>query len=173
MMMENKIVNECSKRGYTDHEYDLFLKINAVARKLALKECYLYPEGFDFRRCVYVEKEDDSGMYLPINIDEERWFAQACEVIKLIYQPVGDCDFVDSIPLEIKNVYFNSHSLLEAHKECLRFRRDFSSHGYYRSLYTRNMESKLRDLNHYGILSECTISIISRNLKERTALKIT
>lgn len=164
-------MNECLNRGYTDEEYNLFLKINEVARELALQECYLYPEGFDFRRCVYLEVEDDINSYRTINVDEERWFMQACKVIKLLYQPEGDCDFVDSIPLKTQHVYFGFNSLQAAHKECLKYRRDLSSHGYYRGLYTSSMESKLRDLNYYGILSESTTFFIGRNLKECTALK--
>lgn len=164
-------MTDCLNRGYTDEEYHLFLKINEVARKLALEECYLYPEGFDFRRCVYVEVADDINSYKTINVDEERWFRQACNVIKLLYQPEGNCDFVDSIPLKTEHVYFGFNSLQVAHKECLKYRRDLSSHGYYRGLYASSMESKLRDLNCYGILSENTIFFIIRNLKEYTALK--
>lgn len=162
-------MNKEFNRGYSDEEYELFLKINTVAKELALKECYLYPEGFDFRRQVYVECENDSGMYLPINADETRWWLQACGVIELLYKPENDCDFVDSIPLQTKNLYFDCNSLQIAHRECLKYRRDLSSHGYYRSLYTSCMESKLRDLNYYGILSESTILIISKTLKERSA----
>ncbi|TNV16087.1 hypothetical protein FH968_19790 [Buttiauxella sp. B2] len=159
-----------NKRGYTEREYECFIKINEVARQLAARECYDYPERFDFRRGVYIEKYNNSGEYWAINADEERWFGQACNVIELLYKSSGD--FVDSIPIETPNVYFSCNEMKKAHKECLKYRKDLTAHHYYRGLYTNSMDSMLRDLTLYGLLSENTISVISNNLIESSAVKI-
>ncbi len=113
----------------TKDEVDVFNSINAIARHLATIDNYEYPELFDFRRGIYVEVYQESCQFNKVNINEERWYKQAKEVKALLTLNYDGFDFIDSIPLQTKDIYFDFDSRLDAHQECIKYRGKFTPYS--------------------------------------------